>query len=79
MKNALDRQTLIFTVAIFLRSQNEDTFSKNSNENARDLGTPGFSDIFDFAVCGGVFLACVLSGSIFYHFPSFCSEVSLYT
>ena len=35
VKNVLDRQTLYFTVANFLRSQNEDTFSKNSNENRR--------------------------------------------
>ena len=31
------------------------TFSRNCSENAGHLGIPGFSDIFDFAVCGGVF------------------------
>ena len=35
VKNVLDRQTLYFTVAKFLRSQNEDTFLKNSNETRR--------------------------------------------
>ena len=30
-------------------------FSKNCSENAGHLGTPGFSDVFHFAVCGGVF------------------------
>ena len=38
----------------------------------RELGTPGFSGIFDFAVCGGVFLAFAycrgLFSVIFLHF-----------
>ena len=33
VKNVLDRQTLIFTVANFLRSQKQYTFSKNSRNN----------------------------------------------
>ena len=38
VKNVLDRQTLIFTVAIFLPHQKQYTFSKSSNENRRFFG-----------------------------------------
>ena len=36
MKNALDRRTIHFTVAIFLQYENENTFSNNSNETRRN-------------------------------------------
>ena len=41
-------------------------------KSTRDLATPGFSEIFDFAVCGGVFCAFPydrgLFSVIFLHF-----------
>ena len=39
----------------FSPHQKQYCFSKNCSENAWHLGSPGFSEIFHFAVCGGVF------------------------
>ena len=39
----------------FFPCEKQYTVSNNCSENAGHLGTPGFSDIFHFAVCGGVF------------------------
>ena len=61
-------QTIRFTVADFSSHEKQKRFSKNCSESARHLATPGFSELFDFAVCGGVFCALPYDQGLFMSF-----------
>ena len=62
----------MFYRCIFFITKNNQLFQNNCSENAGHLAIPGFSDIFDFAVCGGIFCTFpydrVLFVVIFLHF-----------
>ena len=64
VKNALDRQTLCFTVATFFHYEQQYTFSNNSNETRRNCGALAAPDFANSGKNMCIFLVVVVAVDI---------------